>query len=240
MLDRTRLTFLVSIIPALLFASACAHTDRTPVSEAASVPTPEAAPAATKLVRPRYAVGAALARPDLVPYVSHRGSGAFANYVAVQLPYEPAAALKAQVESGFSVRLRSRGEAHLTVITPPEFHDALSSRLTIDEIDAMAAEDGLQRAAFEIECLGQATALVEGRRQSTFYVLLRAPAARAFRARVGAEFRKRGGLASQFDADLYFPHITIGFTQRDLHYEDGARKDASTCVADLIPSAMPD
>lgn len=240
MLDRTRLTFSVFAIPALLFASACAHTDRTPASDVVAVPALEAALPANKLVRPRYVVGAALARPDLVPYVSHRGRGAFANYVAIQLPYEPAAVLKAEVESGFSVQLRSRGEAHLTVITPPEFHDALSSRLTIDEIDAMAVEDGLQRAAFEIECLGQATALVEGRRQSVFYVVLRAPAARAFRGRVEAEFRKRGGLASQFDADSYFPHITIGFTQRDLHFEDGARKDASTCVADLIPGAMPD
>ena len=31
----------------------------------------------------------------------------------------------------------------------------------------------------------------------------------------------------------FYPHITLGFTKRDLHFEDGVRKDKSTCVADL-------
>ena len=186
-------------------------------------------------VRPRFVLEATFARPETMPYAPHRGGDVFANYVAIEMPHDPMPALRAQIEAAFSVRLRSRRRAHLTVISPREIHDALSARMTMDELDAMAEEAGLQRAPIEVECLGRATAIFEGVSHQTFYVVVRSPAALAFRRRVAAEFRRRGGAEGQFSPDVFFPHVTVGFTHRDLHFEDGVMKDTSTCVATLSP-----
>jgi hypothetical protein len=173
-------------------------------------------------------------------FVSHRGDGAFA-YVAIPLPPAPALALLAQVaalaKEKFADIIHGRGEAHVTAITPPEFHDVLASRLAIADIEAIAAAEKLPMAQIEPVCVGRASASVEGRRESAYFVVLRAPDIVRFRRAVANAFVARGGEPGKFDPEHFFPHATIGFTKRDLFEEDGAIKNENSCWARLLAPA---
>jgi hypothetical protein len=123
--------------------------------------------------------------------------------------------------------LRSRGEAHITVVTPPEFQ-VLQSQVSIQELDGLAQDPSLQATEFSIVCLA---------RQSptnslfTYNLIVDAPGLFEYRRKVQSVFEQRGGQG--FDAEFYFPHITLGFEQRDYHISDGIFKNATTCICPL-------
>lgn len=164
-------------------------------------------------------------------FIPHAGDGPFDTYLAVNLPYPPARKLLREVEARFAVKLKSRGEAHITVITPIEYQ-RLAQTLDIDAINDLAAEH-IQRTAFEISCLGRATATLAGGPESTYFLVVHAPGLEQLRRRIRDEFVRVGGNPSAFDPGSYSPHVTLGFTSRDLHERDGTVKDESTCVAEV-------
>jgi hypothetical protein len=45
------------------------------------------------------------------------------------------------------------------------------------------------------------------------------------------QFENSGGRPGDFDADKFYSHITVGFTDRDLHEADGVIKNMDSCVA---------
>lgn len=168
-----------------------------------------------------------------IPYLPHRGTGAFDSYVTIELPYAPAKALRESVEKQTGVTLKNRGEAHITVITPPEYFETLRQYLMIEELDRMAISVSLQSARFMPVCLGRASATLNDNRESTYYVVLHAPEIVRFRLSVFKSFIKRGGDGSRFDPFAFYPHITLGFTSRDLHETDGVKKGHNSCVAGI-------
>ncbi|CAM0139340.1 unnamed protein product [Umbelopsis sp. WA50703] len=52
--------------------------------------------------------------------------------------------------------LQSRGEAHITVISPPEFSVLAAANVTIDDINKIAVDYEIQASNFEVICLGRA------------------------------------------------------------------------------------
>ncbi|MNT88586.1 hypothetical protein D3C72_2291690 [compost metagenome] len=42
-------------------------------------------------------------------------------------------------------------------------------------------------------------------------------------------FIAKGGNSSEFLPGKYYPHITLGYSVKDLHYEDGVVKDLRSC-----------
>lgn len=218
----------------------CSTSPRQPASQGVSEKAPlcangcgdepERAAALPQQVPFDPALVATESRPAFVP---HRGRG-FASYVAVALPGAPAGALKLAAESAFGEKLEWRREAHLTAITPPEFHDVLASRLKIEDLERIAQETGLQQAPIEPVCLGRGEALVEGARHRAYFVVVRSPEALRFRRAVAEAFEAKGGAKGAFRAERWYPHVTIGFTKRDLHEEDGVRKDDNLCAARLV------
>ena len=166
------------------------------------------------------------------PFQSHRG-GAFSSYVSLTLPPEPARAFLPEVEAFAKEKLKNRGEAHVTAITPPEFHDALGNLLTIPELDAIAGREHLQQARIKPICLGVAQADPEGHLERAYFVVVQSPDLLRYRRAVAAAFRARGGDAKAFDPEHFFPHITVGYTRMDLHEEQGAIKDERACRARL-------
>lgn len=159
-------------------------------------------------------------------FIAHEEDTPFGSYLAMNLPFAPFADLKQQVEKEFNVKLKNRGEAHITVITPPEFKNELSLSLNINAISNFARQFNIQKVNFKPICVGQASLVVDGKKESVFYVVVDAPELHELRMRI-----KQMAPASEFNPELFFPHITLGFTKRDLHYEDGIKKDESTCVA---------
>lgn len=68
-----------------------------------------------------FKISADIHRTDSTPFIPHTESKPYGSYLAMNLPFEPIEALRKELERRESVSLAHRGEAHITVITPPEF-----------------------------------------------------------------------------------------------------------------------
>ncbi|MCC7442603.1 MAG: 2'-5' RNA ligase family protein [Bdellovibrionales bacterium] len=177
-----------------------------------------------------FTVSASLFSGADAPFLQHTGPG-FDSYLAQNLPYAPVPAFVSDVEREFGLTLRTRGEAHVTVITPPEAI-RLGSHLSIQRIHELASPE-VQRAALVPICLGRGQKALGGRLESTFFVVLNSSDLLDLRRRIAFEFQTAGGAPEAFDAESFHPHITLGFTLRDLHLQDGVIKDERSCVAAL-------
>lgn len=121
--------------------------------------------------------------------------------------------------------LQSRAEAHITVITPPEFDKVLSKRLTIKQIEAIAKRHHIQRASFQVKCLGRGRANGD----TVYFIVTKSRDLENIRWAVWRAYKQKGGDPALFDPEAFWPHITVGFTKRDLFPEDGVLKGVNSC-----------
>ncbi len=128
------------------------------------------------------------------------------------------------------------GEAHVTVITPVEFYDVLRGPdaqhpiLTMDQIGAIARQHKLQQSSLEIVSMGSGKKLLDGKLEETFFLIVKAEPLFAVRRAIHEAFVTNGGRADAWDPNHFYPHITVGYTLRDLHEADGVVKDvANSC-----------
>lgn len=167
-------------------------------------------------------------------FIPHNENKPFGSYLAMNLPFENFAPLRLEIEHRLQALLKHRGEAHITVITPPEFDQVLSSKIKIEEINQIARKLKIQRTSLEFLCIGKATKHVGERLESAYFVVVQAENLLKIRQEVAKLFVSRGGKAGAFKPELFFPHVTLGYTLRDLHYEEGALKDKTSCTYALI------
>ncbi len=164
--------------------------------------------------------------PSTEPFVSHTGPSASDYVLALNGPYAPIQALRADLERALALRLDHqkswdpRGEAHVTTITPPEFADVLSQQLSVDEIDAIARTEDIQSSDLVVLGLGSGRKEIEGRTEETFFVIVDSMRLRRIRLEVWQLFVRKGGAAEAWDPTWFFPHVTVGYTLRDLHEPD--------------------
>jgi len=165
------------------------------------------------------------------PFHSHQGDGQFDSALAMSIQNNPIKSLREQIEIALKIKLdyfkqwNPNGEAHVTVVTPVEFFHVLKSKLSMIEIDAIADKYDIQNSRLMIQGIGSAKAWVEGKEEETFFVIVDSAGLRNIRQQIFYEFTRRGGDRCAFDPGWYFPHITIGYTKRDLHESDGVIKN---------------
>lgn len=159
------------------------------------------------------------------------------NALALNVPYAPVRAVRDQLgralgrELEFFKRWNPEGEAHVTVINPVEYYRVLAGGnlekplLSIERIGAIAREMNLQSADMSVIGLGRGEATLDGKVEQTYFLVVESKKLLAVRARVHREFVAKGGDAKAFDPAAFYPHITIGYTKRDLHENDGVIKD---------------
>ena len=148
--------------------------------------------------------------------------------------YEAVEAIVPQLNSLYGVKLETRGEAHITVITPPEaqgwFTDHKGINYFISSIELHHKYfKTLQDTKFEIVCVG----MRENETNKVFYLVVDSPELFAVRAEIAQELERRASFTGKktfFDPNKYYPHITIGFEGGDVH---GGSKGAETCVQDI-------
>jgi len=162
--------------------------------------------------------------------LSHRGDGQFSTYLSMDIQYSPVKELWKEIETLVGLKLKNRGEAHITTITPPEFFHQLKGVITIDEIEEIARKKSIQASKFEVVCLGRG----QKDDMSTFYVVVKSQDLLDIRREVENLYLKKAGQPGKFKADRFYPHITVGFNKRDLHESDGIIKDEKTCFKPLI------
>lgn len=166
-------------------------------------------------------------------FIPHVGAGPYGSYLAMVIPFAPVKALYEQVQTASGQTLITRGEAHVTVVTPVEFDQQLKSHLTIEQINALAVEANIQATHFDVVCLGQGKLTNADAELFTYFVVVDSDGLRDLRRAIHAAFVAAGGDAMAFDPERFYPHVTVGYSVRDLHLEDGVVKDRSSCVGDL-------
>ena len=122
--------------------------------------------------------------------------------------------------------LKNRGEAHITVITPPEFA-VLTTKITPEVIHS--EWNKWTARSFKERCLGEGQIIdANAKILKTYFIVVDSPDLKKFRS-----YLKQKYSIDAFNAELFYPHITIGFTERDLHYEQGVIKDINACRLEL-------
>lgn len=157
------------------------------------------------------------------------------NYLSMELPYKPAEKLRKQLEQLLNSPLKNRGEAHITVITPIEFNKVLKSKVSMEEIHQLAIENQIQQADVKAICVGVGEKKESSNETlNTYYVVVESNKLLALRKKVQDLYLSRGGEEKAFQAEQFYPHITLGFTMRDLHLEsDGVVKNSESCRYNL-------
>lgn len=158
------------------------------------------------------------------PFVEHPGGTGAETYLAVNMDYKWITSLRNQIQRRTQEKLKDRGEAHITVINPLEY-EVIKDKMDITEINQMARDMGIQRSKFTIAGIGRGQANLSDKSAVTYFLILESDELRRFREVIGQRYLKRGGDPKLFRFDHYYPHITIGFTERDLHEQDGVIKD---------------
>jgi hypothetical protein len=164
-------------------------------------------------------------------FYSRTGHGPFDNALAMNITYAPLQNLRIQLERAIGKELKffqgwnENGEAHITVVTPVEYDKVLKYKLTMKEIDAIAERYDIQSAKLNILGIGSGKLSLDGKEEETYFVIVDSADLRLIRQMIFYEFTRRGGDRSAFDPTWFFPHITIGYTKRDLHEADGIIKN---------------
>ncbi len=151
------------------------------------------------------------------------------DYAAMNIAFEPILALKKAIEMRDSITLQSRGEAHITVLAPQEMAQ-LRTKLSLEQINRVIEKADIQKTQFEVVCVGRGSVNLLTRKLSTYFLVVRAEGLVTLREQLSRLFVKAGGVQESFQAQLFYPHITIGFTDRDLHQQDGIIKDSKSCI----------
>ncbi len=171
--------------------------------------------------------------PDLfakVDFVKHDEYGTMKSYLALNVNFVPVKELRQRLETEIANELKSRPEAHITVITPMEYDKVLAKKIKMREINALADKLKIQDSSFKPICIGKGSAQSNGDTADTYFVVVSTDALFHLRAEVQKLFISKGGLAADFNPENFYPHITLGFTQRDLHFDDGIVKDERSCL----------
>lgn len=152
------------------------------------------------------------------------------SYLSLDLPYAAFEKLRLEVEKNQHVTLQHRGEAHITVVNPVEF-TKLKKKISMNEISALAERMELTKAPYHLLCVGKGAV----KDDSTYYAVVESDRLFQIRKAIHMLYTSKGGKAEDFSPEQYHPHVTLGFTKKDLHFEDGVIKDASSCIYSLRP-----
>jgi len=100
-------------------------------------------------------------------------------------------------------------------------------------INEVALLNRIQETPFQIVCLGRGQKTEGTKTLSTFFIVVDAPELRVLRQTIATLYKTSGGIANEFKPEGYYPHITVGFSERDLHSQDGVIKNKATCFSEI-------
>ncbi len=159
------------------------------------------------------------------PLAADKKPASIKSYVSLDLAYPEYQQTLNKLDAFLSTKLINRGEAHITVITPPEF-TKITAKVSPETIHQEWEE--WKTKTFKKVCLGEGSLKEKNQVLKTYYVVVEAPELLAFR-----EYLKNKYAVVDFKANVFYPHITLGFTEKDLHFEQGVIKDLKSCPKKL-------
>lgn len=157
------------------------------------------------------------------------------NYISYDLDFAPYKTQREQLEAELQnqkhpivkdLPLINRGEAHITVITPPEF-DILKKKISAELIHSTSYEFLKQKPAFQEICIGEGRLQQNSKNLWTYFIVVKSPELIELRKKL-AELAQVTN--QEFNPLEFYPHITLGFNSRDLHLQDGVVKNENSCL----------
>lgn len=158
----------------------------------------------------------------------------FGRYLVKNINFKPIEKIRTYIESKRGVSLKHRGEAHITVVTPPEFNTIKkwNPDFEMDDVHELV-RPLIQLINFRILGIGS----LEGKNSNNqfsqvFFLIVESRGLRALRKLIAAEWQIPKIIFNPEDQDF---HITIGFTVSDLFAQPNfpARKEISSLQFDL-------
>lgn len=168
---------------------------------------------------------------DNLPFESHRGSGPFDTAIAMNIQYAPVKSTRDILSAYLHYPLRfftdwnKDGEAHITVITPPEYTDVIKKFVSIERIEEIALQNDIQVSDLSVLALGRGVVNINDKAEETYFIIMKSDNLLKIRQKIYEEFIKNGGDKNAWDPKHFYPHITVGYSLRDLHEADGVIKD---------------
>jgi 2'-5' RNA ligase len=144
--------------------------------------------------------------------------------------YPSVNALIPQLNSLYKVNLEDRREAHVTIITPPEFQSSLTKVFTVNEM-LNRYSSNIQALPFEVVCVGSRKS--SNGQNHVFYLVVKSDELSNIRFDLAQEANLRARTQSiplVFKPEAFWPHITIGFIKGDV-FEFS--KGPESCLVDV-------
>jgi 2'-5' RNA ligase len=166
-------------------------------------------------------------------FESHRGEGRFDTALAMKVQYAPLKNFRQSLNTELNANLKfftlwaPEGEAHVTVLTPLEYYDTLKKFISIERIEQIALDAGIQKSDLSLQGIGKGEVVINTKTEQTYFLIAHSENLLKIRNLIYQEYVQNGGPADSWNPNAFYPHITIGYTLRDLHIEDGVIKDAS-------------
>lgn len=162
-----------------------------------------------------------------------------ANYLSMPLLFEPISDARKQLEAKLNFSIKNRGEAHITVLTPPEF-ETLKDLVSMDEINEIALKNDIQKSDLQFLCIGTGQKIAGSKTMQTFFIVVKSNNLFKIRSEIEHLYKSRADRSSKskFNSLHFYPHITLGFTDSDLHEQDGVIKDQTSCRYSLRNSGQ--
>lgn len=91
------------------------------------------------------------------------------------------------------------GEAHITVVTPPEFNVLKEAGITLDELNAIALDMDIQSLSFVLICLGREKVTKDGKDYIVYQGIVDAPSLTNIRNAIFRRYASKGGNTALFD-----------------------------------------
>lgn len=165
----------------------------------------------------------------------HDGDSDWQSALAMNVTYAPIVSARKQIEThlyneklNFLKTWEPNGEAHITVITPVEYQLCMWSQkrsiqiLHMKEIESIAKKQKIQSSPFTITGLGYGSKYFTDSFETgyTHFFIVESKDLRLLRHTIYEKFLQNGGDKNCWHPDQFFPHITIGYTHKDIHYPD--------------------
>ena len=154
------------------------------------------------------------------------------EWVGLPLAFAPVEQVRKDLEKMIGKTLQHRGEAHVTVITPPEWR-TLSQYIKMDVLDKLVVKEKMMSVKLKVKCLKKVTATIKGKTEESWFIAVDAPELKEYRNQAWRLYVGAGGLPEDFNWKRWSPHITVGYTSQDLHDEDKVSKEKADCVIPL-------
>ncbi len=174
-----------------------------------------------------------------VPFISrYTGEGDWNGTLAMNINYQPIVLLRNQLEKlpykwgplKFFKGWDPKGEAHITTITPVEYQNCMWSEkrglnfIHMNEINQIAQKLKIQNSDLVIVGIGSGQKNNfkgrEGMQDQTFFIIVESNNLLKIRKEIYQIYKDNGGDEQCWKPEHFYPHITVGFTHRDIHEPD--------------------